>query len=321
MYREKSDHLKKRGFPLQVNGVAAATMWNASRFEMMLPPGPAELLLNTDPPVQVGLRLLPGQQYFLRVFVTEDSSGMIPGMALVKEPEARDYLESNRLRNLGTYDPVRDSLNRIKTWLHWSAPDGFCLGAQLGFGPGFQGLEMVTLANGKPSKLSAGGGGHFALTAAYRFTRNIEVQAEAGVQSGGLTPTVSNAEASFSRFVLAFAARFSLPFANNFRFNIGPGIMSCLEPTLDADLSKLQNGYKASFRYKPSQGYYGIAELEYFFKSWAAGVGVQYQYHEYTLTSAMVDGYRIPINNPGLDPFRHMNGSGMFVLWNLKYFL
>jgi len=321
IYRIKSDLLKNRGFPMLVNGVSMATMWPASRFEMLLKPGWTELLIDTDPPVQLEVRLLAGQDNYLKLFVVEDSSGLRAGMALAEPSEALEYLAGNRLRKLGSYDPVKDSLDRIRTRLHLEGPDAFSLGAQLGFGPGFHGLEMVTLANGKTSKLSAGGGGHFGLTAAYRFTRNIEVQAEAGVQSGGLTPTVSNAEASFTRYVLAAAITYGIAFGKSFRFSIGPGIITSFEPSLDADLSKLQNGYKATFDYKPSQGYYVITGLDYYFKSWAIGMGIQYQYNEYTLNSAVVDGYRIPLNNSGLDPFRHLNGSGMFVLWNVKYFL
>lgn len=321
IYREKGDDWKNKGVPVSLNDEPLTTMWNASWFSYEGLPGFGSFSVGTDPPVVAGIRMEAGVICYLRISIVKDADGTQPQLEFTSAELAGRYFAEYKLRKLGSYNPILDSVKQLKIRINWIGTDVFSIGLGVGQGIGFYSIPMVLLQNGQKARLSSGGGVSFGLTSAYRFTKNIEIQAEAVVQSSSLLPAVSNATASFNRYMLGIALRYSVPFAKRFRFNIGPGVASFQGGRLKTDLSKLQNGYRAEFNYQSSTGYYGASEIEYYFNSISMGMGIKYSANTYTLKSAYIDGYQIPVNHTGLDDFREMKGDGLFINLSIKFIL
>jgi hypothetical protein len=311
-YRGKSNDLKSKGSPVELNGNYLTTIWNNSFYTYEIWPQECKLTLNEEEKSEIRIKLIAGEKYYIRISVESIADGFIQIMELTSEKEALKYLEENRLRNSGSYNPVTDSLRRIKTQMNWAGSDVFSLGIVLGPGVGFKSTEMVELSNGSSSKISAGGGVVVGIEAAYRFIPRFEICAEMQFQSSSLIPVVSNATVSFDRVAMGISPRFTLPFGKDLRFNIGPGIAMFQAVKMEADLTKLTNGFKGEFKYKPATGYYLSADMDYYFRSCSFGIGLKYSKSDYTLSSAVVDGYTIPVEDSNLDYYRNFSGDGIF---------
>ncbi|MHC1706062.1 MAG: hypothetical protein AB9842_00935 [Bacteroidales bacterium] len=311
IYREKNEELKKKGSPVRLNGDYLTTVWNNSGYSYELWPQSCLFTLDTDNPVETGFNTFAGETYYLRISVIKIGEDYKQVMEEVSESEAESYFTGNKVRNLGGYNPVTDSIRKVKTMLNWGGSDVFSIGVDLGGGIGFEYHDMVEFANGMTSQISGGGGLLFGIELSYRFTPSLAIQGELQTQNSSLIPNVSNAMVSFNRLALGLSPRYSFPFGKRLRFNAGPGIAMYKAISMTADLSDLSNGFKGEFEYKANTGFYVSTDLEFYFRSCSMGMGLKYSNVKYTLTSATVDGHTIPVDDPNLDYYRYFDGSGI----------
>lgn len=318
VYREVNENLKKEYYPLIYNQEQMATLWNGSWYLLEVYRGTTELSLESEPPVGITINLETDKSYFVAVRINLDS--IRPELVPVGRAEAERYLEENRLKKMGSFNPVRDSVAKVKSNLYWKGNSVYTIGAQLGGGVGFKDVAMVDLTTGGHATISAGGGVHLNINGSYRFTKNLDIQAEIGVQSSSLNPAVSNANITFTRYPMGASLRYTVPFSSHLRFNAGPGITSFRSPVLDADMSDLQDGYHLILYYKPAVGYTGTAELEYFFRSFSGMAGIRYYNCEYKISSGTIDGWPVDMSTVP-EEFTTRDGTGLYFYLGFGYHL
>lgn len=321
IYREKSDTAHENNTLVELNNEPFVTMINGSFASYNLRPGRYTFRLAVNPPAEASIMLEADESYYLRIRYTQENDQLQATLEFVDQDTYRQYMGHHWLMRIARKNMVKDSINMLKMRMNQSGQDIIALSLILGSGIGFSEVPMVTLTNGNNASISGGGGGEFGISLIYRFTPFLDVLGELTSQSSYLTPTVKNADVTFSRFTLGLATRYSQALGKRWRLNLGPGITSYQSPKMTADLKKLINGFKGVFKYNPSTGFSLAGEGEYFFKNYSMSMGMKWVSNEYSMKSATIDGYSIPIDDPELDDLRKLDGSGYYFYWTFRFHL
>lgn len=152
--------------------------------------------------------------------------------------------------------------------------------------------------------ISGGGGMGGSITLGYAVIPSLEVSLAAGFQNSTLSPSVDNADGSFSRTVLQATLAYAIPVGSSGQVKLGGGMGYYIPGDLDLDFSELSGGGHNVYGYNAATGFHITGGYEHVLSGWSAlsatwswGVGVTYYGVTYELDSATMDGVSTPIES------------------------
>jgi proline iminopeptidase len=190
-------------------------------------------------------------------------------------------------------------------------------GLDMNIGVGFKNIPMVTSTTGEESTLSFGGGLGMGLTYGHVISRHLDVEGNIVWQFSELSPSLSDVEISFERWILTLTPSFVIPIRGGevWRLRIGAGPDFYFGSRLVDETISPAGIPKEIWTYSNKIGYHVSAIFEFNLSRYCS---MDFGLKGYNVTHKINDGSN---NKPVVDDVKNPNGSGIdFVLGFLYNF-
>jgi hypothetical protein len=183
-------------------------------------------------------------------------------------------------------------------------------------GVGFDQIPIFTTGT-EDIFLSPGGGFNFALRFLYRMHK-IEYSLGGGVAVSTLSRTISNADATFIRFVVDPQVKLILRLKNGNSLNPAGGFGIYPGGSMEIDASRLPRGTKDIFKYNTAVGFFLSGEYEWSkLDVMAFAVGLKYYNVRYDIRSVKVNSVSFSTAIVPYD-FAVLDGSGIDLIIRIR---
>ena len=186
------------------------------------------------------------------------------------------------------------------------------LSLQGALGFGFERIDVGTTTSGDTVSISGGGGAGGGAGIAFGLSRELDLDLDAGFQSGWLTPSVDNADGSFSRGYLLATLKYKRPTSDTGQFKFGAGLGAYFGGKLKFERTDVY--FSEQVDYDPAFGLHLTGEFERFIRpNMSFNIGAKMYFVEYKAKSATLNSIGLPVSWLK-DEVRNLNGSGMDLL-------
>jgi hypothetical protein len=191
------------------------------------------------------------------------------------------------------------------------------LSAGLGFG--FDVVDIGVNSSGDTAKISGGGGLGFGAGIGYGLSRKWDLDLDLGFQVSVLTPSIDNADGSFTRGYLLATLKYKLPTSDSGQFKLGAGIGEYFGGKMDFERNDAF-GIDQTVEYDPAIGLHITGEFERFIKpNVSFNLGAKIYYVEYKAKTAKLNSVEVPLSLLK-DDVRNLNGSGLDLLIGISVY-
>jgi hypothetical protein len=276
---------------------------NNSFYEYYCLPGEYMVSLNNSPSGKLRINVSPGKSYYVRLSMRMGPWTSIPEVLLVDSLSAYPAIYSGKMRQLTGDDlPFERPKNRI--------------GLATAGGVGFKNITMFTTEDGKPSKLSFGGGYSIGLTYGREYGKNLDIAAQVSYHFSVLRPYLNNAEVTFSRGVASLTPSWIIPIDGGeyMRVKLGGGPGYYFNGTLVVKGSKVDGGFNDTWKYSNSFGYHLKSTFEL---NVSDKVSFNYGLIYYSTAYKYLNSEGM--HSPDIPDLEEPDGSGIDLLLNICY--
>jgi hypothetical protein len=306
-FRENQYFGRGFSYPVTVNGEKIAKIKNGTYFVHPVAAGRHLVMAKTETVASVELSLNPGDTCYLRCGVLMGMWVGRPEIVMVDKRYASQQILAQNLTNAsqGKYVEI-DSKAK--------------LGMILGFGGGFERIDVFTTTSGDAVTLSTGGGANFGANVSYAPMKNLEIAFDMGYCISTMSQNLKNADADFGRGVARVTLWGVAPLKGEFmKLRYGGGLGSYFGGKMSIDASELGD-HKYEIGYKPAIGFHGGIEFVSVLDKYYFTFGLQFQGLRYKVKDIKIDGYSIPLSMTSLDrKIESPNGGGFFLTMGLGF--
>jgi len=298
-YREPSYVGSAISFPIMLNDSVVVRLKNNSYYTYECNPGEYTISVKNVPGINIPINIEANKTYYLRFMITPGVWSSVTEAILVDSTFAKPAIYSGLMRNLNDYTPMVRPKNRI--------------GFNMAVGFGFDQIPVLEMENGEESNLSYGGGFGFSVRYGYELTKLLDLAFDLSYQFSELSPTVKNGSVNFSRGIFSVTPSFIIPIKGGelSRIKLGGGLDAYFGNSLDMKLSRIQDGFNDTFKYKSAMGYHISGVFEWnAMDRWSYTYGLKW----YRV------GYQYQTNyESGDDTFLSPDGSGIDMTFGACY--